>query len=568
MRSSTSLTFLPIGMIVFLHLPLFFFFFFFFFFPNYVWIPLTCIFFFFYRYDLLCAEGLLRSLRIFMQKECCPNYVAAPGSTEMLVDPAVGSVRPHVVCAVLRDCEFNAERLESFIALQDKIHQNVGRNRSIVSVGTHDLDSVRGPFRYTTRTPAEIRAVFLGRSKEMDANELFADIAQNSLHLQPFLPLLAGKERYPVIYDADGVLLSLPPILNGERSKMTERTRNVLIEVTATDRTKADIALAQIVTSFSQYCAQRYHVESVTIRREGAEGSEVTPSLAPYECRATAAYVNSAIGIQISAPEMAAFLGRMSLPSRVEELDGAEMIVSSVPVTRSDVMHACDLMEDVAIAYGFNRIRSSVPSTSTIGKQQRANFFADLLRNEVALIGYTEVLNFALCSRVDNFETLRRPEDEKRAVHLLNPATAEFQVCRTSLLVGLLHVVANNKSHKLPLDLFEVGDVVLQDNSSDTGARNIRSFAAVHADVSNTFEYIHGLLDRIVLLVPNVPAYKLRPSNNSSYFPGRGADIFIGERQLGVFGVLHPKVVLGFHIQTPVSALELNLEVLLELRDQ
>ena len=309
-------------------------------------------------------------------------------------------------------------------------------------------------------------------------------------------------------------------------------------------------------------------METVAIKRGGAGSSEVTPSLSSYECRAAVSYVNSAIGIQISAAEMASFLGRMSLPSRVEVVDGAELIVSSVPVTRSDVMHACDLMEDVAIAYGFNRVRATVPATSTIGKQQRSNFFADLLRVEVAMIGYTEVLNFALCSRVENFETLRRPDDAKRAVHLLNPATAEFQVCRTSLLVGLLQVVANNKLHKLPLDLFEVGDVVIQDAASDTGARNIRSFAAVHADVSNTFEYIHGLLDRVIQLVPNVPAYRLRPSADSSYFPGRAADIYVGDRMLGVFGILHPKVVLGFHIQTPVSALELNLEVLLELRDR
>ena len=60
-------------------------------------------------------------------------------------------VRPYVVSAVLRDVQFTQKRYDSFIDLQDKLHQNICRRRTLVAIGTHDLDTVEGPFTYSVR---------------------------------------------------------------------------------------------------------------------------------------------------------------------------------------------------------------------------------------------------------------------------------------------------------------------------------------------------------------------------------------------------------------------------------
>lgn len=55
------------------------------------------------------------------------------------------------------------------------------------------------------------------------------------------MPLIKGSLVYPAIYDANRTLLSLPPIINGAASAISLDTRDVLIECTATDLTKAKV---------------------------------------------------------------------------------------------------------------------------------------------------------------------------------------------------------------------------------------------------------------------------------------------------------------------------------------
>ena len=87
----------------------------------------------------------------------------------------------------------------------------------------------------------------------------------------------------------------------------------------------------------------------------------------------------------------------------------------------------------------------------------------DGVRQEFAMSGYTEVLTLTLCAWAENYDHLNVPRDTNEAVEVTNPQTREFQIVRTRLLPGLLKTLASNKSHTLPLDIFEVGDVVVQD---------------------------------------------------------------------------------------------------------
>jgi len=67
---------------------------------------------------------------------------------------------------------FNQDSYKSFIDLQDKLHQNIGRKRSLVSIGTHDLDTIVGPFTYDAKPPGDIKFHPLNQDKEYTATEL------------------------------------------------------------------------------------------------------------------------------------------------------------------------------------------------------------------------------------------------------------------------------------------------------------------------------------------------------------------------------------------------------------
>uniref|UniRef100_A0AAQ4QNZ5 Phenylalanine--tRNA ligase beta subunit n=1 Tax=Gasterosteus aculeatus aculeatus TaxID=481459 RepID=A0AAQ4QNZ5_GASAC len=423
------------------------------------------------RYDLLCLEGLVRGLQVFMNKMEAPRYRRVrPVSGEpqrLVITKETAAVRPHAVAAVLRNITFTQERYDSFIELQDKLHQNVCRKRSLVAIGTHDLDTISGPFTYTAKPPGEISFKPLNQTKEYTATQLMS-LYKTDSHLKHFLHIIEDKPVYPVIYDSNGVVLSMPPIINGDHSKISLETKNVFIECTATDVTKAKIVLDMMVTMFSEYCAQPF-----------------TPAPPGSSCQRfldNAFLLTSVPSDSESTETLARLLTKMCLRS---EVTGAgDEIEVEIPPTRSDVIHACDIMEDAAMAFGFNNIPYTTPLTYTVAHQVGVSS---------CTVGRARV---SLWLKKTAALTLAPP-----AVHIANPKTAEFQVARTTLLPGLLKTVAANRKMPLPLKLFEISDVVLKDETKDVGARNSRRFCAVYYNKSPGFEVIHGLLDRTMQLL-------------------------------------------------------------------
>lgn len=180
----------------------------------------------------------------------------------------------------------------------------------------------------------------------------------------------------------------------------------------------------------------------------------------------------------------------------------SDLIDVHVPPTRADILHQCDIMEDVAIAYGFNKLPRSFPSSSgTVAQPLLMNKLSDIVRLEAAMAGWSEVMPLILCSHDENFAYLNRKDDGTTAVRIANPKTVEYQVVRTSLLPGLLKTIRENKHHTVPIKIFEVSDVAFKDLALERKSRNERHFAAAWYGKSSGFEVVHGLLDRIMLML-------------------------------------------------------------------
>ena len=516
------------------------------------------------RYDLLCVEGLGRALSVFIQKTTPPKFkVKVPSADQLLkmtVLPNTKTVRPYVVAAVLRNLKFTPENYNSFIELQDKLHQNMCRKRTLVAIGTHDLDTIKGPFVYDARRPVDIRFKPLNQTVEVNGVELMEMYSKES-HLKAYLPIIQDKEFYPVIYDANNVVLSLPPIINGDHSKITLNTRNVFIECTATDLHKAEIVLDTMVTMFSEYCENKFEIEGVEVTQ--LDGTKCTyPLLSERVEIIDPVDVNRKVGIQISEAQMTTLLSKMGLEASVT---AENKIQVRIPPTRSDILHACDIVEDVAIGYGFNNIQKTIPKTNCFSNEFEINRLTDLLRLELAMCGYTEALTFTLCSREDVAEKLCKKIEQVPAVHISNPKTLDFQVARTTLLPGLLKTIGSSRNMPLPLKIFEVSDVVLNDKEAEVGARNERRLAVAFYNKQSGFEIVHGLLDRImqVLEVPWKTGYNIKHHEDSTYMSGRCAAIYVQDKMVGTLGVLHPDVIHNFELSLPCCVLELNLEAFL-----
>ncbi|XP_043926301.1 phenylalanine--tRNA ligase beta subunit [Protopterus annectens] len=516
------------------------------------------------RYDLLCLEGLVRGLQVFKERCEAPRYrKVTPASGEhlkLVITTETAKVRPHAVAAVLRNITFTKERLDSFIDLQEKLHQNICRKRSLVAIGIHDLDTICGPFTYTALPPAEIKFQPLNQTKEYTAAELM-QLYKTDGHLRHYLYILENEPLYPVIYDSNGVVLSMPPIINGNHTKTSLKTRNIFIECTATDLTKAKIVLDILVTMFSEYCQESFTVEAAEVMYPN-EKTYIYPELTYRKEILTADYINKKVGISETPESLAKLLTRMYLKSQVVG-DGSEIEVE-IPPNRADIIHPCDIVEDAAIAYGYNNIQMTIPKTYTIANQFSLSKLTELLRQDLAAAGFTEALTFALCSKEDIADRLGIGISLSGAYHLPSPHPSAFQVARTTLLPGLLKTIAANRKMPLPLKLFEISDIVLKDPNTDVGARNHRHVCAIYYNKNPGFEVIHGLLDRVMQLLDVKPGrdhgYYIQAAEDVSFFPGRCAEVFAKGQSIGRLGVLHPDVITKFELTMPCSALEITVE--------
>ena len=526
------------------------------------------------RYDLLCLEGLALALSVFLEKKPMPvfkalNIMPEP-ERQLIVEESVDEVRPIGLGAVLRGIDFTDDTLRAFMELQDKLHNNICRGRKLVSMGTHDLDTIKGPFYYRALPKKEINFVPLNRTEAVDGDGLM-NILKDDPKLNKYLYLLDGFDKYPVMMDSNNVIMSLPPIINSQHTKMTINTKNVFIDITGLDYTKCEIVLNTLVAMFSIYCKEPFTVEEIKVVNKKNNEGKFYPDLKPRVFKADVNYLRTISGINDIAPDdILKYLKKMELDGKV--LNEKEIEVTA-PITRSDILHQCDIAEDLAISYGYNNIIKKVTTTKCYGRQQPYNKLSDMFRHEMAMGGYVEFLTMALLSEKDLYTNMLKTPDGSSA-KIFYSSCKEFEYMRSSLIPGILKSIEANKFNQLPYRIFEISDVVLIDKNNEVGAANRRKLCFAYANTVSSMEIVQGMVDLLMKKIGLVfqekddvkKRYVIKPSSDPAFFPDRQAEIFIQDDiKIGIYGIIHPKVLKNFNIKNPVTLCDIDLQTIMDL---
>ena len=527
------------------------------------------------RYDLLCLEGLGLALKVFLKKCEMPTFkainVLPDNERQLIVEKSVDSVRTFGLGAILRGISFTDDSLRAFMDLQDKLHNNICRGRKLVSMGTHDLDTIKGPFYYRALKPKDFKFVPLNRTEEVDGEGMMK-ILKEDPKLGKYLYLLEDAEVYPLMMDSQGIVMSVPPIINSQHTKMTINTKNVFLDVTGLDYTKSVIVLNTLIAMFSCYSQQPFTCEQIKVVDQIRGTEKEYPDLEPRHFKCDIEYLKTISGLpDVKPEEICNYLKKMELNANI--LNEKEIDVLA-PITRSDILHPCDIAEDLAIAYGFNNVEKKKVSTLCFGKQQPYNKLSDLFRNEMAQYGYVEFLTMALISHKDMFTNLLKEKEDEDTVQLLYSKTKEFEYFRSSLIPGILKSIEANKVNQLPYKIFELSDVVLIDKENEVGASNRRKLCFAYSNTVSGFEIIQGTVDKLMSKIDlsfnnekNVKrSYSIKPSNDPRFFEDRQAEIYIFEgKKIGIFGVVHPKILKNFGIKNPVTLCEIDIQMIFDL---
>lgn len=454
------------------------------------------------RPDLYSTEGVARALKGFLDIETgIREFNVTPSGIEITKDEGIKKIRPYLACAVIRGMQFNSRSIESLMALQESLHWAVGRNRKKVSIGVHDLGMIKPPFRYIAQDP-DFKFTPLDFEKPMTMGEILGKHPKGI----KFAYILENFDKYPLILDAEDNVLSFPPIINCERTRVTEETRDLFIEVTGLDPAVL-VALNIVVASLAERGGK---IESVTI-----DGKTLTPQLQPGIMKLNGSEVEELLGFRLTDNEIIKCLEKMRYGARISD----KTIEVSVPAYRSDILHNWDLIEDIAIAYGFDKIKPELPKTSTTGTAHPISKLKGSIHEIMMGLGYFEVMPFTLTSERVQFDMMRR-EKAKGITHILYPISEDHTIVRPTILPNLLEILSINRHRELPQRIFEAGEVVLN-------CRTIQRLGAVAIHPQANFTEIQAVVDAV--LRERRVEYEVAVSNDPAFIEGRQAHIILNQ---------------------------------------
>jgi phenylalanyl-tRNA synthetase beta chain len=494
------------------------------------------------RIDLLSTEGLARTLRGYMGlEEGIPRYESRPSGIEMKVDPLVAGVRPFVVAFCARDVELTDEILVSYMNLQEKIHLTYGRGRRRMAIGFYDLDLVEPPIGYTLTDPDRNAFVPLEGEREMTPAQILTDHPKG----REFGHLLSEFDRYPLLLDSTGQVLSMPPIINSNYlGRVTSDTRNLFVEATGMDFDTLSLGLNVLATSLADRGAG---IESVSLLYE--DETRVTPDFSESPSALDPNYCNRVLGLELKREETAELLRK----ARFHAEQSGEIIEVGVPCYRGDIMHQNDLVEEIAIMYGYDRIEPIEPSIPTIGRQDPLEDFSDTVRELMIGLSFQEVMTFILTSHENVTDRMgSRPVE---LVEIENPTTSSFSVFRPDILPSLLEFLARNTHVAYPHRVFESGDVVVRKGEECLTRRRL-CFA--WADSKLNFTAMKGVVEAVMDSLG--VEIQLRETSDPSFIEGRVASVLLEGKPIGIFGEVHPGVLTSWQIPVPVLAAEIEME--------
>lgn len=501
------------------------------------------------RPDLSTDYGIARALKGLLGIEVgMPKHVVERSEVEFVVDESVESVRPFVAGFLVQGLKLDDETIRQIISMQEDLHEGIGRRRRKLAIGLHDAKSIVPPIKYTTVGP-EFSFVPLNEVREMTIREILEKLPVG----QKYGWIVAPHGRFPILIDSKGTVLSLPPIINGNATKVTESTRDILVDLTGTDpKTLADAA-AILAETFVDAGGK---LRSITVRYPDGTTSTF-PDLSPKIMELRPEYARTLLGVDLPDEDIMKALTRC----RFDCEKSGSVIRVKIPAYRIDILHEVDLVEEVGYGLGYQNFQPLFEFPYSDGKYLEATSFQEKVRDIAIGLGFTEVVNFILLSKEILYERMLR---EVNGIKVESTKSREHEYLRDMLLPGLLQTLSYNAHEPQPHKIFEIGKVFLRDETSETGIAEkthlgliISYSTASYTDAKSTLE---------ALLSPFIPENINYSVLESPYiFDLRGAWAVIRNLKIAQIGEVHPGVIRAFGLRNPVAFIELDLDVLIEL---
>jgi len=493
------------------------------------------------RPDLLSLYTYLRAIKSFIGKEKGLkkyNLHKPDKEFKIIVDKSVKEIRPYTSCAIVKNLSLTEEKIKDIINMQEKLAFTLGRNRKKMAIGIYPLDKINLPITYTAKEPKEIKYQPLGVSQELTANEILLVHPAG----RKYAHLLNGAKKYPVFIDAKKQVLSMPPIINSEHTgRINIETKEVFIECSGLEKSVLEKTLIIMTSALAEMGGKIHQMEI-----KGYENC-ITPNFVTEKIKISLDNTNNLLGLSLTESELVKLLKKMGHNYSKGKVEIAPW--------RTDILHEVDLIEDVAIAYGYNNFAPEIPNISTTGEESKESIIKRKISEILIGLGMLEISSYHLINQEE-----ANIYDPKELLKLEDSKT-EYKYLRPNLFIPSLRILSENKDAEYPQRIFEIGAVFSKNSGKEThiDEKNNIIFSLTPANATECKQHIDYLFKSLGI------KYTIKEATSDNLIDGRTAEIILNDKVIGYFGEVHPLTLKKAGIKTPVAVAEISLEEIFKI---
>lgn len=487
------------------------------------------------RPDLFSFATLSHSIGIYEGEYSWKPLSFGKGGIPFNIDPSVRKLRPLVVGFHCRGKAIG-NNFRDLIDFQERIHLSIGKNREKVSIGIHDLKRVSPPITYHPRDMNSLRFT----TYDGIVSGSVAEILSKHPKGREYGHLIQDSHQVPVIEDSRNEVLSMPPVVNGNVSVVTENTKEFFVDLTGRDRKalrEAFFLLAyffrdlgyEILLSNVTDLGDQLHFDGRSVRIEHDLVKRLT-------------------GVRVPEDDIPALLAKMGYSARTVGR-GIEVMV---PGNRTDVMGPADIIEDIAKAYGYDNISPARPLMNVVGTELPLKPFISSVRYLMLGLGFQETMSYVVTT-----QRFYDGTEYHGDVQIQNPKSREFSIVRDSLYPGILEFLRINKRRNLPQSVFEIGDVI------EEGEQRTHMCSAIISSRSG-FSGIKQVLDALLPRL-GINGSRIEHTDFAPMIDGRSGAITVEGKYIGLLGEIHPETLDRYELKNPVSLIEIDLGVMFSI---
>lgn len=492
------------------------------------------------RPDMYIGEGLARAVKGLLGERRGWRKPDTVESGIKVVNRAPRS-RPYIAAAVVYNVNVDEIYLEELIQFQEKLHDTLGRRRRKAAIGFHDLEKLPSKTVEYIELPVDsVDFPPLGSTNRMPAERVLAETDQGV----KYGGLSLRGNMHPFLI-AGGKVIAMPPVINSEITRVEPGTRDLFIDVTGTDEATVYKVLDVIVGALLERPGAKLGRVSI----QGPSGPRTTPLYESRKLDLDTEWAEGILGVRLGIADMIDALERMGHNA----IASNDTVVVEPPPYRVDILGPIDIVEDIAMAVGYEELGYERPLVRDPGRHRPETLLARVLKDLAIGLGFTEVMQLSLTS-----PRLLDALGYEDRVEVANPVQYEYSVLRPSMIPSIVSVLAFNQHKRKPVKVFEIGVVV---EPGDPPRDRIAMGLGI-LDVEVGYEDIQAAVYAVLRSLG--VGFDAKPAEAPGLIPGRTAELVLEGRRLALIGEVKPEVLESLGAEYPMAVAELDVEVLAE----